>query len=175
MASLIVSNGAVQGETFLPRQIFVFGGFVLRANSLGRLEQIDSHAPSHQVRFGSLNYVADIPGDLIFNGFETTTVASPCAEEHDLNLLSDYVQKTDPVATTASEPKQIVPFKATKPMALEPHTDSTPCNACTNGPPDSYPAIGSGPDAPADTELDRLSIFIFSAQTSSSTHLWVTY
>ena len=71
MAPSIVHSEAVQGETFLPGQIFVFGGFVLLANSLGHLEQIDSYAPGHQVRFGSLNYVANIHGDLIFNGFET--------------------------------------------------------------------------------------------------------
>ena len=44
MAPSIINNNAVQGETFLPGQIFVFGGFVLRANSLGHLEQIDSYA-----------------------------------------------------------------------------------------------------------------------------------
>ena len=87
----IVSNDTVQGETFLPRQIFVFGGFVLRANSLGRLEQINSYAPGHQVRFGSLNYVADTRGDLMFNGFETTVIAPPRPDEHDLYLLSDYI------------------------------------------------------------------------------------
>ena len=58
MAPSIVNNDAIQGETFLPGQIFVFGGFALRANSLGHLEQIDSYAPGHQVRFGSLNYTA---------------------------------------------------------------------------------------------------------------------
>ena len=47
------TNNAVQGETFLPGQIFVFGGFALRANSLGHLEQIESYAPGRQVRFGS--------------------------------------------------------------------------------------------------------------------------
>ena len=88
MAPSIVSNDAVQGETFLPGEIFVFGGFVLRANSLGRLEQIDSYAPGHQVRFGSLNYVADVRGDLIFDGFETATIAPPRSDEHDLNLSS---------------------------------------------------------------------------------------
>ena len=51
MASLIINYDAVQGETFLPGQIFVFGGFALRANSLGRLEQIESYGPSRQVRF----------------------------------------------------------------------------------------------------------------------------
>ena len=40
----IVNSDTVQGETFLPGQIFVFGGFALRANSLGHLEQIDSYA-----------------------------------------------------------------------------------------------------------------------------------
>src|SRR3954471_9078948 len=61
MAPLIINNDAVQGETFLPGQIFVFGGFALRANSLGHLEQIESYAPVHQVRFGSLNYTARYP------------------------------------------------------------------------------------------------------------------
>ena len=56
MAPSIIGNNAIQGEVFLPGQIFVFGGSVLQANSLGHLEQIKSHAPSHQVGFGSLNY-----------------------------------------------------------------------------------------------------------------------
>ena len=50
MASSIINNDAVQGETFLPGQIFVFGSFALRANSLGHLEQIESYAPGRQVR-----------------------------------------------------------------------------------------------------------------------------
>ena len=70
MAPSIINNNTVQGETFLPRQIFVFGGFALRANSLGHLEQIESYTPGHQVRFGSLNYTADIRGDLTFDGFK---------------------------------------------------------------------------------------------------------
>ena len=62
MAPPIVYSDAAQGETFLPGKIFVFGGFVLRANCLGHLEQIDSYAPGHQVRFGSLNYTATTAG-----------------------------------------------------------------------------------------------------------------
>ena len=58
MAPSIVNNDAVCGETFLPGQIFVFSNFAVRANSFGHLEQIESYAPGHQVRFGSLNYVA---------------------------------------------------------------------------------------------------------------------
>ena len=60
MARLFINNDAMSRETFLPGQVFVFGGFVLRANSIGRLEQVDSYAPGHQIRFGNLNYVADI-------------------------------------------------------------------------------------------------------------------
>ena len=67
MASLIANNTV--GDTFHPEQIFLFDGFALRANSLGHLEQIDSYAPGHQIRFGNLNYTADIHGDLIFDGF----------------------------------------------------------------------------------------------------------
>ena len=44
MAPSIIYNDAIWGEVFFPEQIFVFGGFVLRANSLGHLEQIDSYA-----------------------------------------------------------------------------------------------------------------------------------
>ena len=65
MAPSIIDSDAVQRGTFLPGQIFVFGGFALWANSLGHLEQIESYAPGRQVRFGSLNYIADIRGDLI--------------------------------------------------------------------------------------------------------------
>ena len=67
MTPTIIDSDAVQGETFLPGQTFVFGGFALRANSLGHLEQIESYAPGHLVRFGSLNYTADVRRDLIFD------------------------------------------------------------------------------------------------------------
>ena len=162
MAPSIVYSDAVQGETFLPGQIFIFGGFVLRANSLGHLEQVDSYAPGHQVRFGSLNYIADTRGDLIFNGFETAAIAVPRPDEHDLDLSSDHIQEMVPVVAMALEPKQTVPSEATKSATLEPHTDSTPGNICVNGIPDSFSAINSEPRTPANTELDRSSIFEFS-------------
>ena len=44
MAPSIIYNNAARNEIFLPGQIFVFGGFALRANSIGHLEQIDSYA-----------------------------------------------------------------------------------------------------------------------------------
>ena len=96
MAYSIIGNDAIQGEFFLPRQIFVFGGFVLWANSLGHLEQIDSYAPGHQIRFGSLNYTADIRGDLIFDGFEPMSGAPHNHDEHDITLSSDSVRKSHP-------------------------------------------------------------------------------
>ena len=86
MAAPIINNDAVQGETFLPGQIFIFGGFALRANSLGHLEQIESYASGHQVRFGSLNYTTDIRGDLIFDGFEPQPGALHCHDGYDLAL-----------------------------------------------------------------------------------------
>ena len=49
MTPSIIGNDAVQGVAFLLGQIFVFGGFALRANSLGHLEQIKSYAPGRQV------------------------------------------------------------------------------------------------------------------------------
>ena len=88
MASSI-NNNTVQGETFLPGQIFVFGGFALRANSIGHLEQIESYAPGRQVRFGSLNFTADIHGDLIFDGFVPQPSVPHCHGEHDLALQPD--------------------------------------------------------------------------------------
>ena len=42
MARSIIHNDVVSEETFLLGQIFVFGGFALRANSIGHLEQIDN-------------------------------------------------------------------------------------------------------------------------------------
>ena len=84
MAPSIIYNNVIQGEVFLPGQIFIFGGFALQANSLGHLEQIESYAPGRQVRFGSLNFTADIRGDLIFDGFEPQPSAPHCHDGHDL-------------------------------------------------------------------------------------------
>src|SRR4051812_18779474 len=110
MAPLIISNDEVQGETFLPGQIFVFGGFALRANSLGHLEQIESYAPGHQVRFGSLNYTANIRGDLIFDGFEPQLGAPHYLEGHDIALPPNSVLEAAyaPAPTLDSEPVAFV-------------------------------------------------------------------
>ena len=104
MASSI-NNNAVQGETFLPGQIFVFGGFALWANSLGHLEQIESYAPGHQVRFGSLNYMADIHGDLIFDGFDPVPGAPDSHDGHGLDLLSDNARNIIPAIAPDLNPE----------------------------------------------------------------------
>ena len=105
MAPSIVNN-TVQGETFLPGQIFVFGGFALRANSLGHLEQIDSYAPGHQIMFGNLNYMPDIHGDLIFDGFGPARRAPDNHDEHDLDLLSDNARDITPAIAPDLNPEQ---------------------------------------------------------------------
>ena len=172
MAPSIVNNDAVQGENFLPGQIFVFGGFAPRANSFGHLEQIDSYGPGHQARLGSLNYVADTRGDLIFAGFETAATAPSHLDEHDLNLSSDRIQEIAPVTTLALDPEHTATSKdwrlnptteATDSPVLEPHMDLTSHDICVTGTPDSSLVISSEPCESADAELDRLTIFEVSA------------
>ena len=154
MAPSIIYNGKVQGEAFLPGEIFVSGGFPLRANSLGHLEKIDSYAPGHQVRFGSLNYVTDICGDLIFDGFEPRTGASNSHDELGLDLPSDGVWEiTHAVAPTLNS-EQIVPSEngwmdpateAAHSSAMVPNTDFAFNEVRVIGSSDSFPAIGSEP------------------------------
>ena len=106
MAPPIINDDAVQGETFLPEQIFVFGGFALRANSLGHLEQIESYAPGRQVSFGSLNFTADIRGYLILDGFEPQPSMPHCRRENDLALQPDSTLEAalEPAPIFNSEP-----------------------------------------------------------------------
>ena len=138
MAPTIINSDAVQGETFLPGQIFVFGGFALRANSLGHLEQIESYAPGRQVRFGSLNYTANIRGDLIFDGFEPLPSAPHCHDEHDLALPPNSALEavSTSASTLNSEPTVPIkdgwmdPAREAAHSSAEPSTDSTPKEAC---------------------------------------------
>ena len=172
MAPSIIYNNAVQGEVFLPGQIFVFGDFTQWANSFDHLEQIDSYAPGHQVRFGSLNFVADIRGDLIFDRFEPMTVVPCHHDEHDLDLSSGRTQELAPVTALALEPERTASFEdgrlnpateAADSVALEPHTDPTSSWACLTGTSDSSTAIGSGPRASASIESDWAPILEFSS------------
>ena len=171
MASSI-DNDAVLGETFLLGQIFVFGGFALRANSLGHLEQIESYAPGRQVRFGSLNYIADIRGDLIFDGFEPMSGAPHRHDERDLALPSDSAREITPVTTPALNPEQIAPSEdgwmdpateATHSVAIEPNTDFTSYETRVAEPLDSSPATGPEPLASLPIESDWAPIMEFTS------------
>ena len=131
-------NNSVESEVFLPGQIFVFGGFALRANSLGHLEQIKSYAPGHQVRFGSLNYTADIRGDLIFDGFEPRPSVSRI-----LALPPDSAQSAAQVSALTISPEPTVLTRygwldaapgAAISTAIEPNTSLTSVEACNPGP-----------------------------------------
>ena len=132
----------------------MFGGFALRANSLGHLEQIDSYAPGHQVRFGNLNCTADIRGDLIFNGFGPAPAAPDSHDEHGLDLLSDNARYITPAGASDLNPEQIAlpkhgwmdpALEAAHSSAIEPNTDFASNEVCVIGPSDSSPAIGSKP------------------------------
>ena len=170
MASSIINHDAVQGEIFIPGQIFVFCGFALRANSLGHLEQIESYAPGHQVRFGSLNYTADIRGDLIFDGFEPRPSAPHCRDDHDLALPPDSAQSAAQVSapTISSEPTALVgdgrldaaPEAATS-TAIEPDTSLVLRKARDSKVSDSIPDSESS--APLPIEPDWAPIMEFTA------------
>ena len=84
----------------------MFSGVALRANSLGHLEQIDSYAPGHQVRFGNLNYTTDIREDLIFGGFGPAPRASNSHDERGLDLLSDNARDITPAVALNLNPEQ---------------------------------------------------------------------
>ena len=163
MASSIIINNAVQGETFLPGQIFIFGGFALRANSLGHMEHIKSYAPSHQVRFGNLNYTANIRGDLIFDGFEPMSDTPHSRDEHDVTLPSYNVREIVSSTTPAINPEQVAPsesggmdpaMEAALLVVIEPDTDFTPYESRVTEPLDSSPATDSKPLISVPVESD---------------------
>ena len=120
MAPSIIDNDAVQGEIFLPGQIFMFGGFALRANSFGHLEQIESYAPGHQVRFGSLNYTADICRDLIFDGLEPQPSVPHCYDGRDLALPpnSALVVAQESAPALSPEPIAQIEDRAPSPIVM---------------------------------------------------------
>ena len=170
MASSIINHDAVQGETFLPGQIFVFGGFALRAKSLGHLEQIESYAPGHQVRFGSLNYTADICGDLIFDGFEPQPSVPHCLDGHDIALPpNSALEAADAsVSTIDSEPTTPIEDQrldaasgAAISEAIEPNSSPALRMARDSEEPDSSPS--SEPPVPLPIESDWAPIMEFTA------------
>ena len=163
MVPSIIASDAVQGEVFLPGQIFVFGGFALRANSLGHLEKIKSYAPGHQVRLGNLNYMADIRGDLIFDGFEPMSDVPHNRDEHDVTLSSNGVREIASATTPAINLEQVAPsesgvmdpaMEAAPSAAIELDTNFTPYESRVTEPLDSSPTTDSEPPTSVPIESD---------------------
>ena len=169
MAPTIINGDAVQGETFLHGQI-IFGGFALWADSLGHLEQIESYAPGRQVRFGSLNYTADIRGDLIFDGFEPLPSAPHCHDEHDLALPPNSALEAAPTSAPAPGSEPTAPIEdgrldaasgAAIPTAVEPNTSPVLCKTRDSMEPNSSP--DTEPSTPLPSESDWAPIMEFTA------------
>ena len=161
MASPIINSDAIQGETFRPGQIFVFGGFALRANSLGHLEQIESYAPGHQVRFAGLSFTADIRGDLIFDGLEPQPSAPHCHDGHDLALPPNSALEAAPASASTLNSEPTAPIEdgwldaasgAVIPTAIKPNTSPALRETRDSKEPDSSP--DSEPFAPLPIESD---------------------
>src|SRR4051812_49225163 len=170
MAPLIINNDEVQGENFLPRQILIFGSFALRANSLGHLEQIESHAPGHPAGWGSLNYTADTLGDLIFDGFKPQPSAPHYLEGHDIALPSNSVLEAayapapilDPEPAAFFEDERLdVTSGAAILKAIEPNASPALRMAHDSKEPDSSP--NSEPPAPLPIESDWAPVMEFTA------------
>ena len=111
--------------------------------------------PGHQVIFGSLNYTADIRGDLIFVGFEPQLSAPHCHDGHDLALPPNSALEAAPVSAPTPSSEPITPIEdgwldtasgAAISTAIEPNTSPILCEARDSKEPDSSP--DSEPYAP---------------------------
>ena len=100
--------------------------------------------------------MADIRGDLIFNGFGPALGAPNSHDDHSLDLLSDNTWDIAPTGAPDLNPGKIASSEdgwmdpapeAAHSSAVEPNTGFTPKESCNTGPPDSYPAVGSSPHA----------------------------
>ena len=133
---------------------------------------IDSYAPGHQVRFGSLNYTADIRGDLIFDRSEPLPCAPHGHDEYDLALPSDSVQESTSATTPTLNSEPVAPSmdgwidpatEAVPPAAIEPNIDLTPHESRVAKLPDPSPAMDSEPPAPVPIESDWAPIMEFTS------------
>ena len=134
--------------------------------------RLKSYAPGHQVRFGSLNYTADIRGDLIFDGFEPLPCASRGHDEYDFALPSDRVQEIAQAAapTLNSEPVASSmdgwmdpAMEALPSSAIEPNINLTLHESRVDKLPDLSPATDSEPPAPVPSESDWAPIMEFTS------------
>ena len=126
--------------------------------------------PGHQVRFGSLNYTADIRGDLIFDGFEPQLSVLHCHDGYDLALPLNSTPEAAPALapTLSSEPTAPVEdgwldtaSGAAVSTVIEPNTSLILCEACDPKVSDSFPDFE--PSAPLPIESDWAPIMEFTA------------
>src|SRR3954465_14465503 len=114
--------------------------------------------------------MADIRGDLIFDGFEPQPSAPHCLDGHDLALppnsaleaahASVLTLKSEPAAPIEDEPLDAASGAAI-PTAIEPNTSPALCKARDSVGPDSSP--DSKPSAPLPIESDWAPIMEFTA------------
>ena len=151
-------------------RLFVFSGFALRANSLGHLEQIESYAPGHQVRFGSLSYMADIHGDLIFDGFEPQPGALHCRDGYDLPLPPNNTLEAAHASAPTLSSEPTAPIEdgwldtasgAASSTTIKPNTSIILCAAHDSKVLDSL--LDPEPSAPLPIESDWAPIMEFTA------------
>ena len=112
--------------------------------------------------------MADVRGDLIFDGFEPQPSAPHCRDGHDLALPPNSAQEAAPVSapTLSSEPTAPIEDEwldadsgAAISTAIEPNTSLVLCEARDSKVPDSFP--DSEPSAPLPIEFDWAPIMEF--------------
>ena len=105
--------------------------------------------------------MADIRGDLIFDGFDPLPSAPHGHDEHDLALPSDSVQETAPATAPTLNSEPIAPsmdgwidpaMEAVSSAAIELSIDLTLHESRDAKLPDSSPATDSEPPAPVPIE-----------------------
>ena len=113
--------------------------------------------------FGSLNYTADIRGDLIFDGFEPMSGVPHSHDEHDITLPLDSMREIASATTPTVNSEQIAPsesgginpaMEAALSVAIELDTDFTPYESRVAEPLDSSPAMDSEPLISVPVESD---------------------
>ena len=114
--------------------------------------------------------MADIRGDLIFDGFEPLPSAPHCHDEHDLALPPNSALEAAPASASTLNSEPTVPIEdgwldtasgAAISTAIEPNTSLVPCEARDSKEPDS--SLDYEPSAPLPIESDWAPIMEFTA------------
>ena len=112
--------------------------------------------------------MADVLGDLIFDGFEPQPSAPHCHDGHDLALPPDSAQSAaqvsaptispEPTALTRDGRLDAAPGAAIS-TEIEPNTSLVLCEACDSKVPDSFPDSGSSAPLPIGPNWDPIMEF----------------